>query len=178
MTEPFIGQIEYYGFTFAPNGWATASGQLIPLQQNPALFSLIGVAYGGNGTSNFALPNLASRQACGSGRGPGLTPRSAGDTFGEFNVTLTTQEMPGHNHQLPTYVPPDPATQIVTPTQTSALAYSAQGTSSSFAAPGTGTIMNPLMVSPSGGNLPHSNTQPYIGLNVCIALGGAFPSFG
>jgi microcystin-dependent protein len=179
MTQPFIGQIEYFGFTFAPYQWGTAAGQVIPIQQNTTLFSLIGTTYGGNGTTNFALPNLASRQACGPGRGPGVSTRTIGETFGAFNVTLTNNELPQHNHFLPDFFPADASTNVVTPTAGSAIAYPGLGGVNCFAPPGsTQVAMHPTMISPAGSSMPHNNVQPFLGLNVCIALAGVFPSFG
>lgn len=178
MSDPFLGEIDYFGFPFAPYKWATASGQTIPIQQNTSLFSLIGVNFGGNGTTTFALPNLASRQACGTGNGPGLTPRTIGETFGAFQVTLTNGELPQHNHLMPDYLPQDATTNSILPTGGAALSYGAQATVNTFAAPGAPAPMNPGMITPTGQSLPHDNTQPYLGLSICIALSGTYPSFG
>jgi microcystin-dependent protein len=178
MTEPYIGQIEHFGFTFAPYQWATAAGQIIPIQQNTTLFSLIGTLYGGNGTTNFGLPNLASRQACGSGNGPGLSPRTLGETFGAFNVTVTNDQLPQHSHFMPDFFPADATANVVTPTTASALAYAGQGGVNCFAPPGnTQVAMNPMTISPAGSSMPHNNMQPFLGLNMCIALQGVFPAF-
>src|ERR1700744_2566780 len=98
MAEPFIGQIEAFAFSFAPKGWAQCAGQLLPINQNTALFSLLGTTYGGNGTSNFALPNLQGMTPMQAGQGPGLSRRDLGETGGEESVTLLTTEMPSHSH--------------------------------------------------------------------------------
>ncbi len=174
MTEPFIGQIEIYGFNFPPRGWAFAAGQLIPIQQNTALFSLIGTIYGGNGTTNFQLPNLASLQACGSGSGPGLTPRTLGEVFGSYSVTLTVSEIPAHNHGMNTCTGSPNPTDV--PSSNSCMG-AFQPSTMIYATPGQPALMHPIMVEPFGGNAPHNNVQPYLGLNFSIALQGVFPAF-
>src|SRR5438270_10631506 len=100
MTEPFIGEVRLLGFTFAPRGWATCDGQLLSIAQNTALFSLFGTFYGGNGTTTFALPNLAGRSPMFHGQGPGLTNYSIGEIGGENTVTLNSSQMPQHTHIL------------------------------------------------------------------------------
>ena len=177
MTEPYLGEIQILGFSFAPYQWAFASGQLVPIQQNAALFSLIGTLYGGNGQTNFQLPNLASRQACGAGQGPGLTDRELGEPFGSFQVSLTNDEIPGHNHIMTEYVPT--SAETVGPGVTSGIGIVESGNFTAFAStPGTAVQMNPMMVQPAGSSIPHNNIQPYLGLNYSIALSGNFPSFG
>ena len=176
MTEPYIGQLEIYGFNFPPRHWAFAAGQIIPLQQNTALFSLIGTTYGGNGTTNFALPNMASNQACGSGQGPGLTPRAMGEMFGAFNVTLTVDEMPMHNHVMNIFKPN--GAETVAPGTNSAIGIVESGNVKLYGTAGPPqTTMSPMMVQPNNGGLPHMNQQPYLGLNYSIALQGVFPAF-
>ena len=107
MTEPFIGEIQLFGFNFPPRGWSYCNGVTMPIQQNTALFSLLGTQYGGNGQSTFQLPNLTTRGACSLGQGPGLSNRVQGETFGNALVTLTTQQMPAHSHGLVAYSQPD-----------------------------------------------------------------------
>jgi microcystin-dependent protein len=176
MTEPYTGEIQIFGFSFAPYQWAFASGQLVPLQQNTALFSLIGTTYGGNGQSTFQLPNLAARQACGSGQGPGLTDRDVGETFGSFQVTLTNDQIPGHNHIMTEYVPT--SAETVGPSPSSGIGVIESGNFTAFASvAGAAALMNPMMVQPAGSNIPHNNIQPCLGLNYSIALVGNFPSF-
>jgi microcystin-dependent protein len=177
MTEPYLGEIQILGFTFPPYQWAFAGGQLVPIQQNSALFALIGTLYGGNGQTNFQLPNLASRQACGAGQGPTLTNRELGETFGSFQVSLTNDEIPSHNHIMTEYVPT--SAETVGPTVTSGIGTVESGNFTAFASvPGAPVAMNPMMVQPAGSNIPHNNIQPYLGLNFSIALAGTFPSFG
>lgn len=177
MTEPYVGQIEIYGFSFAPLNWALAAGQLIAIQQNTSLFALIGTAYGGNGSTNFALPNLASSQACGAGQGTGgLTDREIGEQFGAFNVTLTLQELPIHNHGMNCFEPASPELQV--PTTSTGIGTVGNGSFFLYGATGGATAtMAPNMIQPAGGNQPHPNQQPYLGLNYSIALVGTFPRF-
>ena len=175
MTQPFTGEIQIYGFYFAPSRWAFAAGQTIAVQQNTALFSLIGTTYGGDGSRTFQLPNLASRQACGSGTGPNLTQRVVGETFGEFGVSLTVDQMPSHVHSMNVFITaPD---QTAVPNANSTIGIPGSSMHSMYAAPGAAAVMSPVMVQPTGSNVPHNNVQPYLALNYCIALQGNFPSF-
>ncbi|AJP72625.1 phage tail protein [Sphingomonas hengshuiensis] len=179
MTQPYLGQIEIYGFNFPPNGWAFAAGQTLPLAQNTALFSLIGVTFGGNGTTSFLLPNLASRMACGTGQGPGLSDRPLGVTFGTEQVTLSMNEMPSHQHALNACLPAGPTDVSATPSPNTAPGISSTGESAMYAPLGGEdmTMMNPMAIQPTGGSLPHNNVQPFLGLNYSIALAGIFPQF-
>jgi microcystin-dependent protein len=120
--EPFIGQIELFGFGYAPQGWAQCNGQILPINQNQALFALIGTSFGGNGTSNFALPDLRGRLAVGQGTGTGLTPRAVGNAFGEESHTLSLGETPSHTHTLNTAASATPASNTNVPGPTVALA--------------------------------------------------------
>ena len=174
MTEPFIGQIQIFGFNFAPRGWAFCAGQTLPIQQNTALFALLGTQYGGNGSSTFQLPNFVNRAGCEQGRGPGLTDRSMGETFGSNSVTLTTNEMPTHNHIVQLYGQNDTSKRAGSPSSGNSL-----GTPASFAfVPGTPNApFSPSTVLPTGNGQPHENRQPYLAMNFCIALEGIFPSF-
>lgn len=174
MTQPFVGEIQMFGFSYAPKGWAFCAGQSIAISQNTALFSLIGTTFGGNGQTTFMLPNLAARQVAGIGQGPTTSNRFLGETFGSSAVTLTSAEMPAHNHNLVDLIPADPSTNVTAPTVNSGYGYSV--TASVF---GTGPTvpMSPSVVMPAGGNAPHPNQQPYLGLNHCIALYGNYPSF-
>jgi microcystin-dependent protein len=176
MTEPFIGEIQLFGFNFAPRDWAQCNGALLSIQQNTALFSLLGTQYGGNGTSTFALPNLASRVACNQGQAPGLTARTIGETFGEQSVSLTSNEMPAHPHGLALYAQADTTRRASSPAAGNALSNPAA--SSPFVADGPFVPFAPNLVGPAGGGQLHENRQPYLAVNFCIALQGVYPSFG
>ena len=172
MSEPFVAEIRIFAGNFAPTGWATCDGQLLPISQNTALFSLLGTFYGGNGTSNFALPNLEGSAAMGSGSGAGLTPRFIGESSGQAQVTLLDSQMPLHNHSLLT---------SSTAANTGAPAGAALAPTSSSGGPAVyGGTTNPVQMAeaavlPSGGGLPHDNLQPYLGLTFIIALQGVYP---
>jgi microcystin-dependent protein len=169
MAEPFLGEIRMFGFNFAPRGWATCNGQLLPINQNTALFALIGTFYGGNGTSNFALPDLQSSVAIHQGQGAGLSPYLMGQKSGVENVTLTETQMPTHVHSVTANSAPATSARPsgTVPARASADVYGA--------AP-DGTTMNAGMIASSGGSQPHTNIQPYLVVNFCIALQGIFPS--
>lgn len=177
MTEPFIGQIQPFGFNFAPRGWAFCNGAVMAIQQNTALFSLLGVQYGGNGTTTFQLPNFTGRAGCNQGQGPGLTPRTIGETFGENSVTLTVQEMAAHSHALNVYAQGDTSKRASAPASGSALAAPTTLTPYATAAQPNAPF-SPIACGIAGGGQPHENRQPYLAINFCIALEGVFPSFG
>ncbi|GAB3032390.1 tail fiber protein [Oleiagrimonas citrea] len=176
MTTPFIGEIQLFGFNFAPVGWATCAGSLLPISQNTALFSLIGTAYGGNGQSTFALPNFQGRAPTNQGRGPGLSTRTVGEPFGEPQVNLIGSEIPAHNHELNLYVQRDPSKRSTDPQNGYALTF--PGNVPAFV---TGaqpdTSFNANSIGPDGGSQAHENRQPYLAVNFCIALQGLYPSF-
>jgi microcystin-dependent protein len=173
MADQFVAEIRIFPFNFSPTGWATCDGQILPISQNTALFSLLGVNYGGNGTSNFALPNLRDRFALGAGNGPGLTPRTQGDTGGAANVTLTSAHLPAHSHGLTAAATP-PTTSSPSGTLPAA---TADG-SAAYRPSGALTPMAAAAISPAGGSTAHENRQPYLALNFCIALQGIFPPRG
>lgn len=168
MADPFVAEIRIYPFNFAPKGWAFCDGQLLPLSQNTALFSLLGTIYGGNGKSNFALPNLQGNVPMHWGQGPGLSLRDLGETGGSESVTLLQSEMPLHNHQLKN-VPDDAESNI--PTNSSL----ARSTTAVYNAGAANTTMAPMALGVTGGSSPHNNMMPYLTLNFCIALQGVFP---
>lgn len=115
MTEPYTGEIQLFGFNYAPYNWAFCNGAMLPIQQNPALYSLLGTNYGGNGQTYFQLPNFAGRAGCNQGNGPGLTSRTIGEVFGTQNVTLLSTEMPAHTHALTVYNQTDVSKRASTP---------------------------------------------------------------
>lgn len=179
MTEPFVGEIQMFGFNFNPRGWAFCNGATLPIQQNTALYSLLGVNYGGNGSTTFQLPNLVARSACSQGQGVGLTARSLGSSFGVSAVTLNTQEMPIHQHTLTAFVQPDATKRGGMPGVGGGISQPSATTVKPFSTATPDTPMSPTMLKPAnGGGQAHENRQPYLAVNFCIALQGVFPSFG
>ena len=177
MTAPFIGEIRLFGFNFAPRNWALASGQIVAISQNTALFSILGTTYGGNGQTTFALPNLNGTAGMGVGNGAGLSPRDLGEVTGEATVTLLSTEMPTHTHLVNTAVvaTSTPAQLNNVPNATALMSFSGPGAAyGEVATPAV--VMSPLAVGFAGGGLPHSNQQPYLTLNFCIAVQGVFPA--
>ena len=182
MSQPFVAEIQIFAFNFAPKGWAFCAGQLLPLSQNTALFSLLGTTYGGDGKSNFALPNLNGLTPLRAGQGPGLSLYDLGEQTGSQTVSLLQSEMPSHGHTFSATanagtagrVEQRPARRRATTaarrSSTTATIYLPSG------APNT--AMSPLCTSVYGGSQPHNNMQPYLGLNFCIALQGVFPPRG
>lgn len=179
MTQPYIGEIQLYGFNFNPRGWAFCNGATLAISQNTALFSLIGTIYGGNGQTTFQLPNFAGRAASQQGNGPGLSPRSLGESYGVNTVTLTSSQIPAHTHQLRLYAQNNAAFRAGSPSAGNALSVSSLATATSFLPNGSpNTTFAPQMIQPfAGGGQPHQNQQPYLGVNFCIALQGIYPSF-
>lgn len=167
MTEPFLGEIAIVGFNFAPRGWATCDGQLLPVTQNTALFSLLGVRFGGNGTSTFGLPDLRGRAAMGFGNGAGLTPRTLGESGGSETVTLLSTEVPAHTHTLQ-------AGGAKADRANASGAMLAASADDSYGTGGSVTLA-PTSVSVAGASHPHNNMQPFLTLNFMIALQGIFP---
>jgi len=172
--DPFVAEIRIFPFNFAPKGWAFCAGQLLPLSQNTALFSLLGTTYGGDGKSTFALPNLQGTVPMSAGQGAGLTDRFLGETSGSETVTLLTSEMPAHDHTVQADFDINNATSI---SPVAAVLVNA-GTTFTFSVNASPQLqmMNPSMVSVTGGSLPHNNLMPYLTLNYCIALQGVFPA--
>jgi microcystin-dependent protein len=165
MGTPYLGEIRLVSFNFAPKGWALCNGQLLPINQNQALFSLLGTMYGGDGRVTFALPNLQTRTALH--RGNGLVQ---GQVVGSESVTLSISQMPAHNHVVQAT-----SANATTNTGAAGLAYAKAGTSI------YGPFANPVATAPGnvsavGGSQPHENRQPFLVLNACIALQGIFPS--
>jgi microcystin-dependent protein len=183
MASPYLGQIESFPYGFAPKGWAFCAGQLLSIQQNTALFSLLGTTYGGNGIQTFALPDLRGRVAMGQGNGAGLTQRSIGQSFGEVNHTLLSTEMPNHTHALNTAANSNTTNNTDTPSNTVVLGNATGKGQSAFAvtpyaATAPNVTMAPTAIGVGGGSQPHNNMMPYLGMQFCIALIGVFPSRG
>ncbi len=174
MADPFVAEIRIFPFNFAPKGWAFCNGQLLPLSQNTALFSLLGTTYGGDGKSNFALPDLEGSAGMHPGQGPGLSLHDLGETGGSETVTLLESEIPAHTHSMRAH--DLDLGELNAPAPNRSLAKSANATAYGPAANLVG--MAPQALPPAGGDLPHNNMQPYLTLNFCIALQGVFPPRG
>ena len=166
MSEPFVGEIRPFGFNFAPRGWATCSGQILSIEQNTALFALIGTTFGGDGQTTFALPDLRGRVAVGADQGPGLPDVQLGEVSGTETETLLLTQIPVHTHAAA--VSTAPAT-----THQASGNFPAKSARKVFAdiADGAGGAGGS-----AGGSQPHNNMQPYLTINFCIALDGIFPS--
>ena len=177
MTEPYLGEIQLFAFNFAPVGWALCNGATLQIRQFNALFSLIGTAYGGDGKTTFNLPNLTARAPCSQGTGPGLSSRTIGETFGENGVALTTSTIPSHTHSLNVFNQPDTAKRNPSPVANYAL-IPPENVNPFVNGITPNTSFAPITVGVTGGGQPHENRQPYLALNYCIALQGAFPNFG
>jgi microcystin-dependent protein len=165
VAEPFLGSIIIFGGNFAPRGWAFCSGQILPINQNTALFSLLGTTYGGNGQTTFALPDLRGRAPLHFGQGPGLANYDLGQVGGTENVTLLAGQMPAHTHA-------QPATAGDETTNRPNAAVPARGGVYAGAPDGS----NLAATTSAGGGQPHANVPPYLALNYIIALEGIFPS--
>jgi microcystin-dependent protein len=168
--EPFIGQIQAFGFNFAPRGWAFCNGQLLPISQNTALFSLLGTTYGGDGRTTFALPDLRGRSMVHYGQGPGLSPIQIGSRGGNENTTLNVGNLPSHNH------PVSVAVNTGNGEESSSTSYLSSNAGAFNEAPTAGAVLAGVTSAPAGGGQPFSNRDPFLGINVCIALQGIFPS--
>jgi microcystin-dependent protein len=169
--DPFVAEIRIYPFNFAPKGWAFCDGQILPLSQNTALFSLLGTTYGGDGKSNFALPNMQGNAPMHPGQGPGLSLHDLGETGGSDTVSLLESEIPSHSHTA-SASGQDATTRIVTGQKpATGIGVGLFGTPASVQ-------LSPNALTPAGGDQPHNNMQPYLTLNFCIALQGVFPPRG
>jgi microcystin-dependent protein len=169
VAEPFLGEIRMFGFNFAPAGWAQANGQLLSIQQNTALFALIGTQFGGDGMHTFALPDLRGRVAIHEGQGPGLTDHTLGEAGGTETITLTTAQMPNHTHQLE-------ASSVRATTKDPAGAVLANAKTAIYAPAPNETAMNGAAIGHAGSSQPVGVASPFLTLNFCIALQGIFPS--
>lgn len=168
--EPFIGQIQAFGFNFAPRGWAKCEGQLLPISSNTALFSLLGTTYGGDGRTTFGLPDLRGRSMVGTGNGPGLDSINWGERGGQVNKTLTVNEMPSHNHVTSVNVYNSTGDESAPTGHLSSHsgAFSEDSTS--------GAHLSGVTNSNAGNNTSFNIRNPFLGITICIALVGIFPS--
>ncbi|MGH3186446.1 MAG: phage tail protein [Streptosporangiaceae bacterium] len=173
MANPFVAEIRIFPFNFAPRGWAFCNGQLLPLSQNTALFSLLGTTFGGNGVTTFGLPNLQGASPVHPGQGPGLSLYDLGDTGGSQTVALLPGETASHSHTMQADARPG---DLDTPSPQASLARSSP--QSIYKTP-TGATTQPMAAGilggAVGGNAPHNNLMPYLTLNFCIALQGVYP---
>jgi microcystin-dependent protein len=175
MADMFLAEIRIFSGNFAPAGWAFCDGQLLPISQNTALFSLLGTMYGGNGTTTFALPNLQGSSPMHQGQGPNISQRVIGESGGQQFVALQETEMPAHNHGFQGV---SAAGGLSVPTNNvfGAVAF---GRPAAYAPSGPANVqMSPSALAPAGGGLPHNNMPPYLCITFIIALQGIFPSRG
>ena len=175
MSSPFVAEIRIFAGNFAPTGWATCDGQLMPISQNTALFSLLGTTYGGDGKSTFALPNLQGSAPMHPGQGQGLSLRDLGEIGGEQFVTLLQTEIPAHTHQA---IGNAGGGNANVPTSATWAQLSIARQAQNLYATSSANQMSPLAVSITGGSLPHNNMHPYLVLTFIIAMQGVFPPRG
>ena len=168
--DPFVAEIRIFPFNFAPKGWAFCDGQILPISQNTALFSLLGTTYGGDGKSTFALPDMQGNAPMHPGQGPGLSLHDLGEVGGSETVTLLESEIPSHTHQMHADNQDPADTNVVSPA-----AALAKSTGGALYQPASNATMSGNALAPAGGDQPHNNMQPYLTLNFCIALQGVFP---
>ncbi len=170
MSDPFVAEIRMFAGNFSPKGWAFCNGQLLPISQNTALFSLLGTFYGGDGKSTFALPNLQDSAPMHQGHGTGLSDRFLGEQAGEDAVTLLISEMPSHNHVAQ-------AKSSLGNSQTPALqTWGGSAIAKQYVNTTPNTPMSPLALAVTGSSFPHNNLQPYLMVTFIIALQGVFPA--
>jgi microcystin-dependent protein len=170
MSDQFLAEIRIFPFNFAPRGWEMCNGQILAISQNTALFSLIGTFYGGNGTTNFALPNFQGNVPVHQGNGVGLSPYATGETGGSAAVILNATQIPAHTHTFSG----DPASKKELNNAGNAVPAAASSPAYSNSTPNT--TMAGTMLNPGSAALPHDNMQPYLTLNFCIALTGIYPA--
>jgi microcystin-dependent protein len=174
MSSPFIAEIKMCGYNFAPRGYAFCNGQILSIAQNTALFSLLGITYGGNGQTTFGLPNLQGRAPLGAGTGPGLSPYVIGQAAGTATVTLLSSEMPAHTHL------PQGNSSGGDSTSPSGKVWAADAATRSpqplYSVGAPNIPMSAAAIGITGGNQPHQNQQPYLAISFIIALQGVFPT--
>ena len=173
MADPFVAEIRIMGFNFAPRGWAFCNGQILPISQNTALFSLLGTMYGGDGKSTFALPDLQGRAPMFWGQGPGLSLRDLGESQGSETVTLLTTEIPMHNHTMKIN-----SSVVGNSNLPGGNVFAKSGNPEASVYSTTNPSVKGGELSVTGGNLPHNNMQPYLVMNFVIAMQGVFPPRG
>ena len=177
MAEPFLGQVSCFGCNFAPRMWAFCRGQILSIQQNTALFAILGTNYGGNGTTTFALPNLQGQAPMHWGTTGGLPATVIGEMQGSSNVTVLISELPMHNHAVTAVATSATSVRSAIPDATK---FIATASPTELVYDSTSPLLNapfsPMAISLTGGSLPHENMQPYLALNMCIAVDGIFPS--
>ena len=167
--DPFVAEVRIFPFNFPPKGWAFCNGQLLPLSQNTALFSLLGTTYGGNGKSNFALPDMQGNAPMHPGQGPGLSLHDLGEIGGSETVTLLQPEIPSHTHSV------SAATIDIADSNVPTNNNIGKASTKVFNTTGTAMQMNVNTIGIAGGSLPHNNMMPYLTFNFCIALQGVYP---
>ena len=172
MSDQFIGELRCFGFNFAPTGWALCNGATLSIQQNAALFNLLGTTYGGNGTSTFQLPNLQSRVPVHQGTDRSGTSYVAGEISGQEQVMLSTTQIPVHSHSISATTNTAVLKRPISGTRYAA----SSGGNTYYAMPNSMTVIAPSTISATGGNQSHPNIQPYLTLNWCICIAGIFPS--
>jgi microcystin-dependent protein len=170
MTDQFVAEIRMFGFNFPPTGWAFCNGQLLPISQNTALFSLLGTYYGGDGKSTFGLPDVQGSAPLAWGSGSGLSARALGETGGEPFVTLIESEMPTHNHSVSAAALP---ANVSSPAPAATLSRTNGG--NGYHTLDAAVQLDPNAIAVAGGSLPHNNLMPYLMLNFCIAMQGIYP---
>lgn len=178
MSDQYLAEIRMVGFNFAPVGWALCNGQILTISQNTALFSLLGTNFGGNGTTNFALPNLQGLAPMGSGNGSGLSPRLLGEQGGEEYVTLRTPQMPGHSHGVACIGGGGSINSPIAPANAVWASDGGRGAPPLYAGASTNVAMNTAALQNAGKGSPHPNMQPYLAVYFIIALQGAYPPRG
>jgi len=177
MSEPFVAEIRAFGFNFAPYQWAQCLGQIVSIQQYAALFSLVGTSFGGNGSTNFGLPNLQGTVPMHWGNGAGLSQYVLGEVSGTPTVTLNTNTMPMHNHTIQAAEPAGGSSGEETGTPGPTAWFGVSAPARLYVSSGTATTpLSPKSITPSGGSQAHQNMQPYQAVSFCIALAGVYPS--
>lgn len=170
MSDPYVGEIRAFPYHFTPRGWAACNGQTMPIQGNTALFAVLGTTYGGNGSTNFALPDLQGRVPMGWGQGPGLSYYTLGEPGGTAFVTLRTAEMPSHSHDF------NASGELASERQPAGQVFAQGDGISAFAPVDKPAFLDPRVLSSSGNNQPHNNLMPYMTFHLCIAIQGEYPN--